>query len=373
MKPAAMPTHFVQDGSTATAQFNEVITELNESEEKAVDAEEEELELSESEEKDVADHEQCEEKVADGKQSEEHDVADGKERDKRRQLFTGHLQDTRLYSSLLTRHTTSAHMLPVRYQKMFHNFVSTNPAVSSHLSNLGLDPNSLGTHSLRKGAATFASSGNTQPPSDDTISRRGGWFQGSNIAKIYRLYSPPGDQYLGRILSGLNLMTLDFASLPPHFQGAPSEALRSAVTTVFPHLPADLYFVGTVLLASLLYHEPVFRQLPQGHTALNLSVFAATIPAIVRLKKCIIGGPPSPAMRSEFMIPTGLPPHMALLFPTHATLSKVDKLVEMVAQIPTQCRSWLLLFYSKRQWVLTKSRTTNSRKPLTLTLQSSRS
>ena len=86
-----------------------------------------------------------------------------------------------------------------------------------HEGNLdGYDIDELGTHSIRKGATTYASSGSTASPSSVAINNRGGWTLGS-VRDVYMLYEKAGDHYVGLILAGLPLLSARFAVSEPHF------------------------------------------------------------------------------------------------------------------------------------------------------------
>ena len=71
-------------------------------------------------------------------------------------------------------------------------------------------------HGLRKGAATYATSGTTNPPSGTAIARRGEWSVGTVLDCCWH-YSQTGDQCLGRVLTGLDPTSSNFDCLPPHF------------------------------------------------------------------------------------------------------------------------------------------------------------
>ena len=77
---------------------------------------------------------------------------------------------------------------------------------------MGYKISDLGTHSMRKGAATYISSGTTAAPSSISINLRGGWKMGIN--DVYMLYEKAGDAYVGRILLGLPVLSGEFVSLP---------------------------------------------------------------------------------------------------------------------------------------------------------------
>ena len=74
----------------------------------------------------------------------------------------------------------------------------------------------LNAYGMRKGSATLAACGTTAPPPVPSIARRGEWSMGS-VLEVYWHFSEPGDQYLGRILVGLDPTDANFGTLPPHF------------------------------------------------------------------------------------------------------------------------------------------------------------
>lgn len=74
-----------------------------------------------------------------------------------------------------------------------------------------------GTHSIRKGAGTYAPGGSTISPSIVSVCLRCGWSLGG-VQDRYLRYAAAGDQFLGRVVAGLPLDNANFASLPPHFK-----------------------------------------------------------------------------------------------------------------------------------------------------------
>src|SRR6185436_21154466 len=61
-----------------------------------------------------------------------------------------------------------------RYSQFMRRYY-TRPEVAEELSARGLKQGELGTHSARKGAATFCASGSTDCPSITAIQLRAGW------------------------------------------------------------------------------------------------------------------------------------------------------------------------------------------------------
>jgi len=80
----------------------------------------------------------------------------------------------------------------------------------------------------------------------------------------YLHYVAAGDQYVGRVVSGLPLGTAFFALPPPHFTVVDSD-LEQALVACFPYLHSqpdvfgDLRGVLTLCLASIVYHSDWLR------------------------------------------------------------------------------------------------------------------
>lgn len=77
-------------------------------------------------------------------------------------------------------------------------------------------PKHANTHSIRKGSGTYSQSGTTCPPPATATAGRGEWSLG-RVFDLYLHLADPADTYLGRILAGLDPVSDDFATLPPHF------------------------------------------------------------------------------------------------------------------------------------------------------------
>jgi hypothetical protein len=176
----------------------------------------------------------------------------------------------------------------------------------------GREAKDFGTHSLRKGATTFVSSGSTACPPAAAIQRRGGWTMG-HILDVYIRFEAAGDQFVGRSVAGLPSMSPKFGILPPFFViSSPQDRIvvNDAVRLCFHGLPDRLFRVAEQCLASCVYHsEWLLQQLPSNHLLFTTPLFRD--PALrARLQQLIVcrfeeqGDP----MRA-----TGIPPHTALL------------------------------------------------------------
>lgn len=144
-------------------------------------------------------------------------------------------------------------------------------AVAGELKNRGIKVEELGTHSVRKGAATFCASGSTDCPSITAIQLRAGWKL-EGVTGRYLRFAAAGDQHVGRTVCGLNPMSPEFAILPPFFSNRTAD-VPHAITVCFPHAPSTLTEILEFCLASLIYHEAYLRRnLPTNHP-----VFASPI------------------------------------------------------------------------------------------------
>ncbi|KAF0690700.1 hypothetical protein As57867_017862, partial [Aphanomyces stellatus] len=164
----------------------------------------------------------------------------------------------------------------------------------------------IGTHSIRKGVATFACSGSTSGPSMASVCLRCGWTLG-HVLERYIHYERAGDQYLGRVVAGLPNHKSDFAVLPPHFPLNADDNVRQIVAIVFPQLAMEIHLWGVLsfALASLVYHfEFLVQILPPTHPLLSSAIFA-NLTIMATLKAHVV-------LSSTRHAPTGIPPHVDL-------------------------------------------------------------
>lgn len=124
------------------------------------------------------------------------------------------------------------------------------------MTNLGYIATDFGTHSFRKGVVTFISGGFLGGPGVIAIFLRAGWSLGG-VQDRYIHYQDGADQYLGRIVCGLNLNDSDeFCVLPPRFASEAAVGLDiwEYILPGYQHYPASFQACLPVLLASILYH-----------------------------------------------------------------------------------------------------------------------
>lgn len=126
-------------------------------------------------------------------------------------------------------------------------------AVKAELEHRGISSDELGTHSVRKGAATFCASGSTDCPAITAIQLRAGWRL-EGVTGRYLRFAAAGDQHVGRTVAGLDPMSPDFAILPPSF-AEHTMVVTQAINVAFPNAPDKLAEILKFCLASLVYHE----------------------------------------------------------------------------------------------------------------------
>ncbi|KAG6941530.1 hypothetical protein JG688_00018620 [Phytophthora aleatoria] len=165
-----------------------------------------------------------------------------------------------------------------------------------------------GTHSVRKGVATFACGGSTGGPSIDRYFR----------------YEAAGDQFLGRVVAGLPVNDSKFAALPPHFSKIHETIVNSGVKNMFPRMDEDKTF-GRILqlcLASLVYHAEYFLdKLPSNHP---LTYIFTNASVLHDLRAKLEDGEP------EWMQPTGIPPHIELYKKLDSQQRSIDALLSIL-------------------------------------------
>jgi hypothetical protein len=133
---------------------------------------------------------------------------------------------------------------------------------------LGIRPGDLGSHSARKGACSFASAGSTVSPPMVSICLRAMWSMGS-VKERYLQFEKAGDQYLGRVVSGLDVNDVSFAVSPPYFEcdGDVKEKILILLKdfTVGGHgIQGEIFQMLYFCFASLCYHfDYLVQVLPQ--------------------------------------------------------------------------------------------------------------
>ena len=171
-------------------------------------------------------------------------------------------------------------------------------------------------HGWRKGGATHATTGTTCPPPIPSVARRGEWSMGK-VLDVYWHCAEPGDNYLGRIMAGLNSLRPTFNILCPHFNmenPLDNEYIREALYSMYGPIidkwgntPQDPTCLLLRLLASVVYHIDWIKSISQTSTDHPFN----SIPLIFRgdlvekLKELVTTDPSDVIHKA-----TGIPPHV---------------------------------------------------------------
>ncbi|KAE8902325.1 hypothetical protein PF003_g14132 [Phytophthora fragariae] len=180
--------------------------------------------------------------------------------------------------------------------------------VAAELKRQGLDATELGTHSMRKGSATFCSSGSTACPSSTAVHLRAGWSLGG-VQNTYLRYEAAGDMHVGRTVAGLPTESYKFSTLAPHFD-CRDASVETGIKLMFPGLPERLGYIAEYCLASQVYHSSFLRgTLSPKHHLLETPIFQDDNLLSLLSTRVKIGD----GCAEERLRPTSVPPHVAIL------------------------------------------------------------
>jgi len=200
---------------------------------------------------------------------------------------------------------------------------------------LGHKIDSFGTHSIRKGSATYTSSGSTSCPPFSAIANRAGWATGG-VTNIYIQYQAAGDQYVGRTVSGLNPLDSSFATLPPRFrqsynQDKVLDLLRSSFSRYDSASP-ELQKVLQMTTASVVYHTDwLIRNLEPDHCFFSTPFFRKGFDDPVdEMVECEVWKP------GDVMKATGIPPHVMISLKTDVMAEQMTTFRDSISQSISQ-------------------------------------
>jgi hypothetical protein len=179
---------------------------------------------------------------------------------------------------------------------------------------LGISAGDLGSHSARKGACSYASAGTTVSPPIVSICLRAMWSMGQ-VKERYLQYEKAGDQYLGRVVSGLDVNSVTFAVSPPFFDvddetRVQIEALIKSYVVGGKLLPAGVYQIFHYCFASLCYHYEFLTATLHQKSKLQASPFFSAMPQYAKSAATTKFPWEKTSATPTF---TGIPPHISLL------------------------------------------------------------
>ena len=205
-----------------------------------------------------------------------------------------------------------------RFRKGLAILLNT-PNIVAELTSRGINGNDLGTHSLRKGAATFCASGSTACPSSTAVHLRAGWSLGG-VQNTYLRYEAAGDMFVGRTVCGLPIDSHEFSILPPHFASR-TDTISQAIRVMFPNAPPSFDFILEFALASLVYHADYLKSSLSSTHPLFLTPLFSSQNMRSQLHALVQCGHHNVSSR---IYPTGIPPHVAILTQMNNLESKID-------------------------------------------------
>ena len=235
-----------------------------------------------------------------------------------------------------------------RFVKLFHS-MTNDDNFSEEMKRKGVNPRNTGTHSVRKGACRFVSSGSTACPSFAAVNNRAGWSMGK-VKNIYLQHEAAGDSFVGRTVAGLPILSQEFSVLPPHFQVAlPEERtlIDQALSIFFPNAPENLRLVLEFCLASLVYHKRFLTENldSQKHPLFSSPLFVSH-QLVSNLKKLLSG-----VRESKLIEATGVPPHVMMLKEMNDFKTQMEKTSEKLFSKQKRLLSAFFDEIDKRQLV----------------------
>jgi len=198
------------------------------------------------------------------------------------------------------------------------------------LVHMGIVILEIGTHSFRKGIASFLAC-LTGGPSAIAIYLRAGWSLGAVTAR-YIIEGGGGDQLCGRAATGICIMDASFADLPPHFDLSDGPILtveewEEILPNYSTFYPATFRVALAYMLASLVYHQDwMMENFPPNHPIFISRVWTSGV--LNRLKPKVHTG----CLKNDKtgLCATGIPPHVVLQSGFKAMEAKVHTRIDTV-------------------------------------------
>ena len=230
-------------------------------------------------------------------------------------LFPGKLQKKRFGKNLIAN-----------LKKHYHEYQA-----------MGASPEDLGTHSVRKGAATYCCTGVHPGPPIVSVCLRAGWTLG-RVKERYLKYESGGDQLVGRCLTGINPQSPEFSTSPIYLHSlddAQKEVLNQLKQHCFPLANRQIFsHTATMLLASFIYHEPWLKGLAQGNSLFLNNPFFSFSHLFPNRKDHVIHTCPWEPHTQERPVYTGIPLHCSIL-------NKLMEVYQMQKELPEKIKMYL--------------------------------
>lgn len=241
-----------------------------------------------------------------------------------------------------------------RFRKILERVLRAH---EEEVRSFGVLPEDIGVHSIRKGAATYASNISTSNATFAAVCHRAGWSMGGTKDR-YLQFEAAGDQVVGRTVAGLEVHTFRFLVSPPHFQlRDPNETVDTtddesadgrattchlvvdeAISEVFGPIPEKWNLLSWYLLACLLYNRKFMRQVchPQSRLMGSRLFQRGRFNELEQATGiCFPGDEKNEKQNLWQIVFTGMTP-MAICFNLHQkTLNAIDRVPNEVAKFVT--------------------------------------
>ena len=147
---------------------------------------------------------------------------------------------------------------PDQYQQFSDNLERVISQHPDEVRNHGYEPLEIGTHSIWKGAISYVAS-LPGSPTAALVCIRAGWSMGT-VRDIYMQYVSSGDEFVGRCLSLLLLLKVEFGLSPPFFVPSWVEWAEEMKIRQFPMVSEIRTFgrMTRICLASIMKHHQFF-------------------------------------------------------------------------------------------------------------------
>ena len=216
-----------------------------------------------------------------------------------------------------------------RFRKQLQSLVDDH---AEEIRGIGIDPNDIGVHSIRKGAATYVCSGTTSAPSIAAVCNRAGWTMGK-VKDTYIRYEAAMDQYVGRMVSGLDINSFRFSISSPHFLSPESieTSIQADIRTVFPFvITTEQKYMLKFCFATLLYSKSFVLERLGVESPIRSHVIYRNSSTLLTAINWI-GIRYAHDEHSDVNL-TGIPPHVTLFVNLEKILVRMSSLHEQMQQ-----------------------------------------
>ena len=195
-----------------------------------------------------------------------------------------------------------------RYIEIISKTIANNRQELEQFGNIS----NLGSHSIRKGAASYCASGSTISPPIVSICLRANWSIGGSKER-YLKFENAGDQFVGRMVSGLDAFSPLFAISPPFFHQDVNEddVIKAFLEENMIIADSHTHLVK-MLLACVSYNWEWYSNVMHALNPFKTSiVFSKLTPLIIR--KSIIAFPWQDDRSPSCPKFSGIPPHVTIV------------------------------------------------------------